>query len=94
MRFPRITPTTTLLGLLAVLMVSSVLYNRESLLFCERALYEESKMLEREAVVKAPLKFTEVCPEVRQRAETNLQKWLEVLLALMVQFHPPAPPSP
>jgi hypothetical protein len=89
MKLPRITPTTTLLGLLVVLMLSSVFYTRESLLFCEKALYGEMETLRKEGTVKAPVKFTEVCPEVRQRAETNLNRWLEVLLALMATPHLP-----
>jgi hypothetical protein len=86
MRFPRIGPTGILLGLLAVLMLSSVLYNRESLLFCEKALYGELDILRKETSLKGPIKFTEVCPEMRQRQETNLAKWLEVILALLVQW--------
>jgi hypothetical protein len=93
MPLPRITTTTALLGLLGVLMLASVLYTKESLLFCEKALYGELSTLQKETNLKAPVKFTDVCPEVRQRAETNLNKWLEVLLALMVQWHPP-PPNP
>lgn len=93
MKLPRITPTTTLLGLLVMLMLSSVLYNRESLLFCERALYGEMEALRKETNLKAPVKFNEVCPEIRQRVETNNQKWLEVILALLVQWsHPPSQP--
>jgi hypothetical protein len=90
--FPRITPTTVLLGLLVVLMMSSVLYNRESLLFCERALYGELSTLQKEKTLQGPIKFNEVCPEIRQRVETNLNKWLEVILALLVQWHPPSQP--
>ena len=93
MRFPRITPTATLLGLLVMLMVRSILYNRESLIFCERALYGELSTLQKETTLKGPIKFNEVCPEIRQRVETNTQKWLEVILALLVQWsHPPAQP--
>lgn len=66
--------------------------NRESLLFCEKALYGEMETLRKEGTVKEALKFTDVCPEVRQRQENNLNKWLEVILALLVQFHPPAKP--
>jgi hypothetical protein len=90
MRLPRISQTSVLLGLLAVLLLGSVLNNRESLLYCERALAAEMETLRKEGTVKGPVKFTDVCPEVRQRAENNLNKWLEVLLALMVQWHPPA----
>jgi hypothetical protein len=89
MPLPRITPTTVLLGLLVVLMGSSVMYNRESLLFCERALYAESEMLRKETNLKAPVKFSDVCPELRQKVEANTNKLLEILLALAVQFHPP-----
>lgn len=94
MQFPRITPITTLLGLVAVLMLSSVFYTRESLLFCEKALYGEMETLRKEGTVKAPVKFTDVCPEVRQRAEYTLNKWLEVVLALMVQITPHPPKEP
>jgi hypothetical protein len=94
MRFPRITPTTVLLGLLAVLMFSSMISNYESLTFCEKALYNELSTLQKETNLKGPVKFTEVCPEVRQRQETNLAKWLEVILALMVQFAPHPPGNP
>jgi len=93
MRLPGISQTNVLLGLLAVLLIGSVLNNRESLLFCEKALYGEMETLRKEGTVKAPVKFTDVCPEVRQRVETNNQKWLEVILAMLVQFapHPPNP---
>jgi hypothetical protein len=94
MRLPGISQTNVLLGLLAVLLIGSVLNNRESLLFCEKALYGEMETLRKEGTVKEALKFTDVCPEVRQRQENNLNKWLEVILALLVQFHPPASPSP
>jgi hypothetical protein len=93
MKLPRITPTTIMLGLLVILMLSSVLYNRESLLFCERALYGETEVLRKETNLKAPVKFNEVCPELRQKVEANTNKWLEVLLALMVQFAPHPPSS-
>ena len=89
MRFPRLTQTWLLLSLLSMLMISSVLYTRESLLFCEKALYGEMNTIAKEGTADKPLRFTDVCPEVRQRAETNLNKWLEVILALLVQFHPP-----
>jgi hypothetical protein len=90
MQFPRISQTNMLLGLLAMLLVGSILNNRESLLFCEKALYGEMETLRKETTVKDAIKFTDVCPEVRQRQENNLNKWLEVILALLVQFHPPA----
>jgi hypothetical protein len=93
MRFPRITPTTTLLGLLVMLMLSSILYNRESLLFCERALVTETEMLREETDLKGPVKFNEVCPEIRQRVEANTNRLLDILLALAVQFNPPHPPA-
>ena len=89
MPLPRITPTTVLLGLLVVLMLGSVAYNRESLLFCEKALYGEMETLRKEGTVKEAIKFTDVCPEVRQRAENNLNRWLEVILALLANPHPP-----
>jgi len=92
MPLPRITPTTVLLGLLVVLMLSSVLYTRESLLFCEKALYGEMETLRKEGTVKETIRFTDVCPEVRQRAENNLNRWLEVILALLASPHPPARP--
>jgi hypothetical protein len=82
-----------LLSLLGVLLLASVDNTRESLHFCEKALYGQAKMLEKDQVMKAPIKFSEVCPEVRARAETTLNKWLEVILALLVQWHPP-PPGP
>jgi hypothetical protein len=94
MRFPRITPTTVLLGLLVMLMGSSVLYNRESLRFCERALVTETEMLRKETNLKAPVKFTEVCPELRQRVEANLNRWLDVILALLVPLTPHPPRNP
>lgn len=90
MQFPRISQTSLLLGLLAMLLLGSVLNNRESLLFCEKALYGEMETLRKETTVKDTIKFTDVCPEVRQRQENNLNKWLEVILALLVQFHPTA----
>lgn len=89
MKLPRLNPSGFLLGLLAMLMVSSVLYTRESLLFCERALFGEVNTIAKEGVGDKPIKFTEVCPEMRQRAESSMGKWAEVLLALLVQFHPP-----
>jgi hypothetical protein len=92
MRLPRITVTTALLGMLGVLLVASVLYNRESLLFCEKALYGEMETLRKEGTVKGAVKFTDVCPEVRQRQENNLNRWLEVILALLANPHPPNNP--
>jgi len=89
MRFPSIMPSAVLLGLLVVLMASSVLYNRESLLFCEKALYGEMETLRKEGTVKEAIKFTDVCPEVRQRAESNLNRWLEVILALLASPQSP-----
>jgi hypothetical protein len=82
-----------LLGLLAVLLIGSVLNNRESLLFCEKALYGEMETLRKEGTVKEAVKFTDVCPEVRQRQENNLNRWLEVILALLANpRHPPSNP--
>ena len=92
MRLPGISQTNVLLGLLAVLLIGSVLNNRESLLFCEKALYGEMETLRKEGTVKAPVKFTDVCPEVRQRQENNLNRWLEVILALLANPHPPNNP--
>jgi hypothetical protein len=77
-----------LLGLLGALLVASILNTRESLLFCERALYGEMELLRRETNVKGPIKFSDICPEVRQRAENNLNRWLDVILALMIPLHP------
>ena len=74
------------------MMLSNVLYNRESLLFCEKALYGELSALQRETNLKGPVKFNEVCPEIRQRVEASTNKMLDILLALAVQFHPPARP--
>lgn len=92
MRFPRITTNTALLSMLAVLLLGSVFYNRESLLFCEKALYGEMETLRKETTVKEAVKFTDVCPEVRQRQENNLNRWLEVILALLANPHPPDKP--
>lgn len=93
MQLPKPTPVGVLMGLLALLLVSSVLYTRESLLFCERALYGQAGTLAKEGTLKAPVRFPDVCPDVRQRVENNINKWLEVVLALMVQFtHPPTNP--
>jgi hypothetical protein len=92
MRLPGISQTNVLLGLLAVLLIGSVLNNRESLLFCEKALYGEMETLRKEGTVKAPVKFTDVCPEVRQRQENNLNRWLQVILALLANPHPPNNP--
>jgi hypothetical protein len=93
MRLPQITPTSTLLTLLVVLMLSSVLYNRESLLFCERELANEVAVLERETNLKGPIKFTEVCPEARQRVEANINRWLDVILAMLIPLRPPHSPD-
>jgi len=92
MRFPRITPTAVLMGMLMVVMVSSVAYNRESLLFCERALVSETDIIRKETEMKGPVKFNDVCPEIRQRVEANTNRLLDILLALAVQFNPPHPP--
>jgi predicted HicB family RNase H-like nuclease len=92
-RSPRVTAVGGLITLLGLLLIASILNTRESLVFCERALYEESKMLERETNLKAPVKFSDICPEVRARAENSLNKWLEVILAMLIQFHPPQPPA-
>jgi hypothetical protein len=91
MRFPRITPTTVLLGMLVALMLSTILYNRESLMFCEQALSGEVKTLEKETELKAPVKFNDVCPEIRQRVETSTNKMLEIILALLVPIVPHNP---
>lgn len=91
---PRISPAGVLLGCIVVLMSASVFYTRESLLFCERSLYEQFNSLTEKGKPERPIAFTEVCPEMRQRAETMLNKWVEVILALLVQVHPPSPPSP
>lgn len=91
MQWPRLSQTNVLLALLALLLVSSVLYTRESLLFCEKALYGEMNTIAKEGTADKPVKFTDVCPEMRQRAENTMNKWLEVILALLVQWvpHPP-----
>lgn len=91
MRLPRFNPTWVVLSLLSFLLIGHISYTRESLLFCERALYTELETLAKESIEDKPLKFTEVCPEVRQRAETAMNRWLDVVLALLVQFHPPMP---
>ena len=85
-RLPRFGLAWPLLGLLAFLMLSSILYSRESLLFCERTLYNEIMDKRSASKTEDPIKFTEVCPEVRERHENATNKWLDVLLALMVQF--------
>jgi hypothetical protein len=89
MKWPRFTIPGLLLALLGVLMLSSVALNHQSLSFCERALFGEVATLQKETNLKAPVKFTDVCPELRARTEASLNKWLEILLALMVQFHHP-----
>lgn len=91
MRWPRITTKSALIGLLGLLLLSSVLYTRESLLFCERALYGEMNTIAKEGKADKPVRFNEVYPEVRQRAETSMNKWLEVILALLVQLNPSDP---
>jgi len=73
-------------------MTSSVIFNHESLTFCEKALFGEVTTLQKETTLKTPVKFTDVCPDLRLRVETGLNKWLEVILALMVQFHRPTAP--
>jgi hypothetical protein len=80
-----------LLGLLGVLLLNSIWASRESLVFCEKALYGEVKALQGGGKMNKAVAFTEVCPDLRARAETNLNKWLEVILALMVQFNHPSP---
>ena len=94
MRFPRITSAGSLMALLALLMVSTVLYNRESLLFCERALYAETEALRKDTNLKEPVKFNDVCPEIRQRVETSTNKMLEIILALLVPIVPHNPDNP
>jgi hypothetical protein len=79
-----------LLGLLGVLLLNSVWANREALVFCEKALYGEVKALSDKDKMNKTISFTEVCPDLRARAENNLNKWLEVILALMVQFNHPS----
>lgn len=74
-----------------LLLLGSLLSNRESLLFCEKALFGEMETLRKEKAVAGAIKFTDICPEVRQRQENNLNRWLELVLALMVQLHPPRP---
>ena len=92
MQWPKLSTNGALLGLLGLLLFSSILYTRESLMFCEKALYGEMNTIAKEGKADKPLRFTDVCPEVRQRAENTMNKWLEVILALLVQFHPPAKP--
>jgi hypothetical protein len=92
MPFPRITTTTALLCMLAVLLLGSVITNFHSLRFCEQALFDEMETLRKETTVKEAVKFTDVCPDVRQRQENNLNRWLEVILALLANPHPPAKP--
>jgi len=85
---------TMLLGLLGLLLVSSVSYTRESLLFCEKALYGEMNTIAKEGTADKAIKFTDVCPEVRQKAENQLNRWLEVILALLVNLTPHPPEKP
>lgn len=94
MRVPRFSPVYLLLLLLALLAGSSMLYTRESLLFCEKALAAEMDTIAKESTADKPLSFQQVCPELRSRAENQLNRWLEVLLALMVQFTHPADRGP
>jgi hypothetical protein len=74
------------MGLLGVLLASSVIYTHEALRFCERAVFDEMGTIAREGTADKPLSFRDVCPEARQRAENQLNRWLEVLLALLVQL--------
>lgn len=92
MKLPRLSFQTLLLLPLSVLLISSVFDSREALLFCERALNGEIEALKNETALKGAVKFRDVCPEARQRTSANLNKWLDILVALMVQFapHPPA----
>lgn len=78
-----------LLALLGILLLNSVWANRESLVFCEKALYGEINALQKGNKMNKAIAFNEICPDLRSRAETNLNKWLEVILALMVQFNHP-----
>lgn len=87
MKLPQIKAPTILLGLLGVLLLNSVWASRESLVFCEKALYGEVNALQKSGKMGKAIAFTEICPDLRARAETNLNKWLEVILALMVQFN-------
>ena len=84
-------PTALLLGLLVLLMGSGIFYTRESLLFCEKALLSEMQTIAKEDTANKPIRFNEVCPEMRARAEGLNNKFLEVLLALLVQFNHPRP---
>ena len=90
MKLPQLTPRMFLFGLLGILVLGSIWTNTESLLFCQRFLSGEVRVLSGQGEMKKPVAFTDVCPEVRARAEANLNKWLEVLLALLVQTHPPS----
>jgi len=85
-RPPRITAVGGLLVLTGIIMVSSVLHTRESLLFCERALFGEMETIAKEGKADKPIRFNEVCPDVRARAETATNRLLDITLALMVQF--------
>jgi hypothetical protein len=89
MQIPKLSPMNILFGMVGLLLAGSLLSNREALLFCEKALFGEMETLRKEKTVTGALKFTDVCPELRQRQENNLNKWLEIILALMVQIHPP-----
>jgi hypothetical protein len=94
MPLPRITTTTALLGMLVVLLLGSVITNFHSLKFCEQALYGEMETLRKEGTVKEAVKFTDVCPEVRQKVEANTNKLLEIILALLVPVAPHPPGNP
>jgi len=91
MKLPRLTPQFFLFGLLGALLSGSLWSTRESLVFCEKALYGEVNTLAKGKAIDKAVSFTEVCPELRARNEATLNKWLEVILALMVQYHPPPP---
>jgi hypothetical protein len=91
---PRITPVGGLLLLTGIIMVSSVMHTRESLLFCERALFSEMNTIAKEGTADKPLKFSDVCPDVRARAEAATNRLLDITLALMVQFTGHGGPPP
>ena len=77
-----------------IIMVSSVMHTRESLLFCERALFSEMNTIAKEGTADKPLKFSDVCPDVRARAEAATNRLLDITLALMVQFTGHGGPPP
>jgi hypothetical protein len=91
---PRFTPVGGLLLLTGIIMVSSVMHTRESLLFCERALFSEMNTIAKEGTADKPLKFSDVCPDVRARAEAATNRLLDITLALMVQFTGHGGPPP